>query len=137
LSMSATCPSAPCKEGALLLGIVLADGRVAFAQDRMVVDKAFVEHATAAGSHPPETRFRFGSPCARGACHQWTGSRCGVIDAVLDEIQSQAIVPGNDTLDAELPGCAIRPTCRWFEQSGAAACHVCDLVVTDTRRSAP
>ena len=131
--MSATCPSAPCKEGALLLGIVLADGRVAFAQDRMVVDKAFVEHATAPGSHPPETRFRFGSPCAKGACHQWTGSRCGVIDAVLDEAHSQDIAAVDEGGDTDLPACAIRATCRWFEQSGAAACHVCDLVVTETR----
>ncbi len=127
--MSILCPSSPCKEGAVLLGIVLADGSVAFATDRIVVDKGFVQNATREGNNPPETRFRFSSPCAQGACRQWNGSRCGVIDSVMTDIQNAGYRPD----DAILPACSIRQDCRWFQQTGAAACAVCDIVVTETR----
>lgn len=128
--MSKLCPSSRCQEGAILLGIVLSNGSVAFAKDRIVVDGAFVQNATAEGSRPPESRFRFGSPCAKGGCHQWTGSRCGVIDSVLEEAQAQNyLLPG----DTSLPQCSIRESCRWFDQTGADACAVCDAVVTETR----
>lgn len=127
--MSILCPSSPCKEGAVLLGIVLADGSVAFATDRIVVDKGFVQNATREGSNPPETRFRFSSPCAQGACRQWTGSRCGVIDSVMADVQTA----GYHADATSLPACSIRQDCRWFQQTGAEACAVCDIVVTDTR----
>lgn len=126
--MSTLCPSSRCQEGAILLGIVLPDGSVAFAKDRVVVDGGFVQNATLPGSRPAESRFRFSSPCARGACHQWTGSRCGVIDSVVADAEQAGYA-----LDGPLPECSIREHCRWFEQTGAAACSVCDLVVTDTR----
>ena len=132
--MSTLCPSSRCKEGAILLGIVLADGKIAFAKDRLAVDGSFVQNANIEGSHPPESRFRFGSPCAQGACRQWTGSRCGVIDAVLEESRQRNYARPPET---PLPECSIRSQCRWFDQSGADACAVCDLVVTDTRASAP
>src|SRR4051794_19922623 len=127
-----TCPSSRCKEGAILLGIVLADGKVAFVKDRVVVDGPFVQNATAEGSRAPESRFRFGSPCAKGGCRQWTGSRCGVIDSVLEEARVQNYQRQSDT---PLPECSIRNDCRWFDQTGADACAVCDLVVTEMRPS--
>jgi len=127
--MSILCPSSPCKAGALLLGIVLADGSVAFARDHIVVDKGFVQNATREGSNPPETRFRFSSPCAKGACSQWTGSRCGVIDSVMTGVRTAGLHPDNTAL----PDCAIRPDCRWFRQTGADACAVCNIVITETR----
>jgi len=30
----------------------------------------------------------------------------------------------------KLPPCVIRPTCRWYKQEGAAACHRCPQIVT-------
>ena len=116
------CPSSRCEPGAILLGLHLPDGRVAFAPEPIVVDDAFV--AAAREGREPEKRFRFSSPCAKGSCRQWTGSRCGVIDAVLDHVESGA---------APLPDCSIRARCRWFLQSGPAACSVCPLVMTDAR----
>jgi hypothetical protein len=130
--MSILCPSSRCRDGAILLGIVLNDGRVAFAKDRVVVDEGFVKNATAEGSRAPESRFRFSTPCAKGGCHQWTGSRCGVIDSVLEEVHAQNY---SHKGDAPLPECSIRGNCRWFDQSGADACAVCDIVVTETRTS--
>lgn len=118
------CPSAPMHSGGVLLGIVLADGRVAFAPDRIVVDDEFVE--TAQHGRPAEKRFRFAGSCVNAACRQWSGSRCGIIDRVLDALPTEEHA-------SELPVCSIRGQCRWFLQRGAAACEVCSLVITDSR----
>ena len=116
------CPSWQCEEGATLLGIVLGDGRVAFAKDHIVVDAAFVEAAREGRS--PEKRFRFSSACRKGGCVQWAEDRCGVIDRVIDRKSGQR---------RELPECSIRPNCRWHLQSGDDACFVCPVVMTDER----
>ena len=105
---------------------MLADGRVAYAPDRLEVDREFVQLAREGRS--PERRFRFAAPCVRGACAQWTGARCGVIDRVLEELPV-----AESAFLAELPRCSIRPQCRWFGQRGAAACGACPLIVTDLR----
>lgn len=63
----AACPSALCRPGAVLLGIVLPNGRIAYAADRVVVDEEFVRIAHE--GRPPEQRFRFSSACMAGACH--------------------------------------------------------------------
>lgn len=118
------CPSSRCQPGAILLGIVLSDGSVAFAKDRIAVDGAFVENARQ--GRAPESRFRFSTPCASSGCQQWTGNRCGVIDSVLDQV-------GRTGLADSLPECSIRGQCRWFDQSGSRACSICDRIVTETR----
>jgi hypothetical protein len=121
---SALCPSWQCEEGATLLGIVLGDGRVAFAKDRIVIDAAFVEAAHQGRS--PEKRFRFSSACRKNGCVQWTGDRCGVIDRVLERTPPTSA-------SGPLPKCAIRPNCRWHLQSGDQACYACPEVMTDER----
>jgi hypothetical protein len=92
----------------------------------LTIDDSFV--ATARRGRSPEKRFRFAAPCVEEHCAQWTGSRCGVIDAVL-----ATDVRGADDEASSLPRCAIRSSCRWFAQSGAGACGVCPLVITDCR----
>lgn len=118
------CPSSRCQEGAILVGIVLPDGRVAFSSNQIVVDQEFVQIANEGRS--PEKRFRFGGLCVKGGCQQWTGSRCGVIDSIMKSTQ-------NRTETSTLPDCSIRSQCRWFYQSGADACGVCSDVITDLR----
>jgi hypothetical protein len=118
---SSLCPSAPCKEDAILLGIIKKDGKVSFASKRIVVDKDFVEIAHT--GRPPEKRFRFSAPCMRNGCEQWIQGRCRVIDETIR-------VFGTGDPD-QLPNCAIRDQCRWYEQCGAAACSVCPEVITD------
>lgn len=122
------CPSAACVEGATLLGIVQADGRVRFIPQPLTVGDDFV--AKARQGRAPEKRFRFAAPCATKACRQWTGTRCGVIDRVLDRL---ADPPASEDPARDLPACAIRTSCRWYDQRGAAACAVCPEIVTDTR----
>jgi hypothetical protein len=118
-----TCPSSRAEPGATLLGVVNADGTVGYLSPAVTVDEAFVERARR--GRAPEKRFRFAGACVESGCAQWTGSRCGVIDRVLG---SDLEAPER----AGLPRCAIRSSCRWFAQSGAEACGVCPLVITDT-----
>ena len=123
------CPSARGEEGAILLGLVAADGRVAYLRPELPIDAQFVREARR--GRAPEKRFRFAAPCVEGGCAQWTGERCGLIDRVLtsrDGLAAAAEQP-------PLPRCAIRARCRWFGQEGRTACAVCPLVVHDVSRS--
>jgi hypothetical protein len=126
------CPSWSCEAGASLIGIVLADGSVAFSKDRIVIDAVFVEAARQGRS--PEKRFRFSSTCKRAGCIQWTDGRCGIVDRVISE-HAVSERDGQATAGSEpfvLPECAIRPQCRWHLQSGDDACRACPEVITDT-----
>jgi hypothetical protein len=122
-----SCPSALCEEDALLLGVVVPDGTVAYVQPPTRISADFVARARARGH--PERWFRFSTACREAACHQWTGTGCGVIDVVIGDRPEDAPAeqPG-----AGLPACGIRRTCRWFVQHGAAACAVCPQIIADT-----
>lgn len=128
-----SCPSALCQEDALLLGVVTPGGTVAYVQPPTRVGAEFVRQAQALGH--PERRFRFSSPCVQAACPQWTGTGCGVIDVVIGSKPAE-LPTGPAARPAgppqSLPACAIRRTCRWFAQHGAAACAVCPAIVADT-----
>jgi hypothetical protein len=119
-----SCPSARAEPGALLIGIVGADGMVQPIPTRLEIDADFVERARQGG--PPEARFRFAGRCVEGKCAQWTGNSCGVIEKVLTGMADQNVKAADN-----LPRCAIRGTCRWFSQRGKAACLACAFVVTD------
>lgn len=121
------CPSARLKEGAVLLGVVMPDGRVAFAGDRLIVNDGFVLDALE--GRVRETRFRFAGPCVQGGCAHWTGGRCGAFDSVVGEVSSSAEKP-------LLPECSIRLQCRWFQQTGSDACSACPVVVSAYQRPA-
>jgi len=118
------CPSSTCQENAILIGIVMRDGRVAFSSDQIIINKEFIQIARRGRS--PEKRFRFGGLCVKSGCNQWTGSRCGVIDTIIEST-------GENNETVSLPDCSIRSECRWFYQSGANACAVCPDVITDLR----
>ena len=100
------------------------DGRLTRFGTPLPVDGAFIDAAQAAGG--TGRRFRFASACAEGNCTQWTGEACGLIGAIRERAERLG-------WDAEpvVPRCAIRATCRWWEQDGAAACAVCSRVVYD------
>jgi hypothetical protein len=114
-----------------MLAIRMPDGRMAFLTQPIPVTKE-VAQAASEGPRSPESRFRFGSRCVQKACGQWTGSRCGIIDEVLDQSNPLNRLE-DDGSEPELPRCGIRPSCRWFAQAGPAACGVCPDVITDRR----
>jgi len=118
------CPSARCKEEAVLLGIVQQNGHISFASDRIGIDSRFVQIARMGRS--PEKRFRFADDCINSSCAQWINGRCGVIDEIVHTFSAD---PG----PSELPNCSIRTQCRWYKQCGAKACSVCPQVITDLR----
>jgi len=100
-------------------------GTLAYVQPPTRVNAEFVARAKALGR--PESRFRFSVPCIEAGCPQWTGKGCAVVDKVLREEE-----PIDQPAPTRLPRCAIRSSCRWYSQRGAAACAVCPLVVADT-----
>ncbi len=118
------CPSAPLEPGVVLVGVVMTNGRVAYAADRLEMGEDFVAAASQADS--PERMFRFASPCRQTGCKQWTGDRCGVVDLFLK-------ANPHIQVEEELPQCSIRPQCRWFNQEGARACALCPNIITDSR----
>jgi hypothetical protein len=116
-----SCPSGRAVDGASLIGIVGADGRLGYLNRAIPLEDAFLERVS---GRAPMRRFRFSEPCIEAGCAQWTGSSCGVIDKVLGG--------ADEVLDAgaeRLPRCPIRKSCRWFHQVGRDACGVCPFVV--------
>jgi len=119
------CPSARCEEGAVLVGVVLPTGEIGFLEEKIVIDHEFVQ--VAHEGRAPEKRFRFANSCAQCACAYWAkdSSRCSLIEGLLREA---TLAPNSP----ELLRCSIRGSCRWFNQVGLAACHVCSFIVTNT-----
>jgi hypothetical protein len=118
---SRSCPSGRSVLGASLIGIVGKDGRLGYLREEIPVDEVFL---TMVQARLPLRRFRFSEPCVESRCSQWTGTRCGLIDEILDGSER--------TLEADivnLPRCSIRSSCRWFHQVGRQACTVCPLIV--------
>lgn len=113
------CPSGRCQEGSSLLGIVRKDGSIAMVNPPLPVTPEFLTAAAIQGNE--HQRFRFTEPCIEAGCGQWTGTRCGVIDKAL------AVLPRVTSIES----CSLRPTCRWYAQSGMDACRVCPFVVAD------
>jgi hypothetical protein len=128
--MGRTCPSGRCREGAVLLGIVGAKGVLGHVSPPIPIDAEFVERARQGGT--PEARFRFAEPCIEQECGQWTGCRCGVIDAVVHSSAGQRIA---QEAPGPLPVCAIRSSCRWFAQTGPPACVICPYIVHTPEKS--
>ena len=119
------CPSAVCRPNALLLGVVMGNGRI-FRLDRPPeINEDFVQIAQR--GRRPEKRFRFASPCLESSCQQWSDGRCTVIDRCSET------APQDDS--ADIPKCSIRSRCRWFRQNGPVACRVCPQVITDASES--
>lgn len=121
------CPSAPAEPGAGLLGVLATDGKIHNLRTLMPVDEDFLTAVRIRGA--PEERMRFSSRCQTLGCSQWTGTRCGVIDRAMKEMEVSGAPP-----TTKLPPCSIRGTCRWFAQNGAKACPTCAFIVTDTRQ---
>jgi hypothetical protein len=117
------CPSARCDEGALLVGIIGIEGKVAYISPALRVDHEFTEEAWRGSA--PEQRFRFAAPCRESSCVHWTGTRCGVIDAALLAAEATQT---RQCASSPLPRCGIRAQCRWFAQTGPDACSTCPFL---------
>jgi hypothetical protein len=122
-SQSIMCPSNRCKPGSKLLGVRQENGTVSILPDPLPIDENFINAVNHDGVIP-EQKFRVTNKCVETGCSQWNGKGCGVIDNVIQYLEH---IPHSATL----PKCNIRPSCRWFLQSGADACKICPFIITE------
>lgn len=119
---SLTCPSSqPDMEGAQVLGVVERgpDGpQLAYVNAHVPVTDEVLD---ATGDVPPTLVYRFAGPCVERKCTHFDGERCQLAVRI-----AAGLSPAVD----KLPPCAVRKTCRWYLQEGAAACGRCPQVVT-------
>lgn len=75
------------------------------------------------GPVAPTEVFRFAAPCAGDSCQHFDGKDCRLATRIVQ------ILPA---VTSDLPPCSLRPSCRWWQQEGRAACLRCPQVVTET-----
>jgi hypothetical protein len=76
----------------------------------------------------PREVFRFGAPCATTGCVHFTGSRCSLVQRIVDQVEPAV---------ADLPPCRLRARSRWFAEEGGAACLRCPVILTLQPAPAP
>ncbi|HLY99917.1 MAG TPA: hypothetical protein VKT33_12730 [Candidatus Angelobacter sp.] len=117
------CPSAqPEMEGSRVLGVVggaVNAPELAYLNAPLAVSEEIL--ASTAPVHPTQI-FRFAARCEEKACRHFDGSKCQLATRIVQILPAVA---------EALPACLIRPTCRWYQQEGRAACLRCPQVVTE------
>jgi hypothetical protein len=117
------CPSAqPEMAGSVAFGIVIGtaeEPRLAHLSQMLPVTDELVKLS---GPVKPTEVFRFAAPCAGNACQHFDGSNCRLATRIVQ------ILPA---VGSDLPSCQLRPTCRWWQQEGKAACLRCPQIVTE------
>ncbi|KUH40077.1 MULTISPECIES: hypothetical protein [Streptomyces] len=113
------CPSgSPDRPEAVVLGVRSGpDGRV----DYLAAPLPAAEVVAALPDGVPPTRvLRFASHCVSG-CANRVGTACGLADRMLALPSAEG---------APVPRCHLRAHCKWWHQTGVAACHRCPAVAT-------
>lgn len=118
------CPSSPMEKGALLMGLVNAQGQIDYLGTPIPINKKFIKIAFEGRS--PGKRFRFANKCTESGCARWKKGGC----SVAEHASTIAIKSSKST-----PNCGIRKACRWFSQEGVVACNICPMVITDASPS--
>lgn len=83
-----------------------------------------------AGPVAPAEIFRFAAPCAKNRCQHFDGARdtCRLAEKTVRYTQISVL---------KLAHCAIRRSCRWWQQEGFMACQRCPQVVTVNYQPSP
>lgn len=118
------CPSAqPGMAGSVAFGVI--EGTVQ--EPRLVhLTRALPvtdELLALSGPVAPTEVFRFAAPCAGDSCQHFDGKDCRLVTRIVQ------ILPA---ATSDLPPCSLRPSCRWWQQEGKAACMRCPQIVTET-----
>jgi hypothetical protein len=120
---SMLCPSSrPDTPDSMVFGIIggtVTDPRIAYLKEPQPVTEELI--ARAAPVTPTEI-FRTASACAESKCLHFDGQGCHLAMRIVEKLP---VVAEN------LPPCAIRRDCRWWQQEGKAACMRCPQVITD------
>ena len=117
-----SCPSSKASEGSIILGVINKNGTVGFISNKTELTPDLYEEMLKKGE--PEKRFRFSTGCVETGCNQWQAGKCSVIQKILHFNEDLE-------LEAQLPSCSIRASCRWYYQEGPTACSFCPYVITD------
>jgi hypothetical protein len=116
------CPSAqPGMQDLQVLGVVSGSGedaRLAYVNAHL---PATDELLALTAPLPPAQVLRLAAKCEEKRCTHFDGTDCKLAARIV-----ASLAPVAD----KLPPCAIRPTCRWHIQEGAAACFRCPQIVT-------
>lgn len=122
-NISMLCPSSrPDAPDSVVFGIIggtVSDPRTAYLKEPQPVTEELI--AKAAPVTPTEI-FRTASACAESKCLHFDGKDCQLAMGIVEKL---SVVAEN------LPPCAIRRDCRWWQQEGKAACMRCPQVITD------
>ena len=118
------CPSAqPDMKDARLLGVVGGTAErpeLGYLNEHVPVTDQLL---TSAAPVRPGQVFRIAARCDEHCCAHFDGTRCRLATRIVQILP--AVTEG-------LPACLIRPTCRWYQQEGRAACLRCPQVITET-----
>lgn len=118
------CPSAqPDMKEARILGVVSGTAEkpeLAYLNERVPVTNELLVQAAPAR---PGQIFRIAAQCDENGCTHFDGTGCRLATRIVQ------ILPA---VTESLPACLIRPTCRWYQQEGRAACLRCPQVITET-----
>lgn len=119
-----SCPSAqPDWEGSVVLGVVLGTSESPRLAHLEVLQPVTVELMALAYPVEPTEVFRIAAPCLGTGCTHFNGTDCRLVQRLV------TLLP--PVVEA-LPTCSLRPSCRWWQQEGKAACLRCPQVVTDS-----
>jgi hypothetical protein len=120
---SLMCPSADAEmSGSVIFGIVVGTPEAPHLVHLDRVKPIPPELLTLDAPVKPSEIFRIAATCIENGCKHFDGTNCRL---------TTRIVEGLPTVTDRLPACAIRSTCRWWHQEGAAACMRCQQVVRD------
>jgi hypothetical protein len=117
------CPSArPALDHSVVFGIVsgtIDAPRVVYLKKVQPVTEALIAKVQPV---TPAEVFRTASACETKSCQHFDGSNCRLATRIAEQFP---------VVSKQLPPCAIRRDCRWWQQEGNAACFRCPQVITD------
>jgi hypothetical protein len=117
------CPSADAEmSGSTIFGIVLGTPELPHVVHLDRVKPIPPELLDLDSPVKPSEIFRIAATCIENRCVHFDGANCRLTARIVD---------GLPTVTDRIPACAIRSTCRWWYQEGAAACARCQQVVRD------
>jgi hypothetical protein len=117
------CPSArPDDLNSVVFGIVggtVEQPEVQYLQETKPITEELIELAKPVMATEV---FRIAATCITSKCMHFDGQDCKLAHRVATQLP---------TVTEQLPACAVRRNCRWFEQEGKAACLRCPQIIRD------
>ena len=125
-SVNTLCPSAPSdsEEGRIfgIVGGTINEPKISYLKESQLSQTLI---SKVGGRVEPGEVLRIASPCEEKGCQHFDGQNCQLVKRVVEDLP---VVTEN------IPPCAIRRHCKWWNQEGISACLRCPQVVTHNFR---